>query len=182
MIVFAVLVLSLISVAISYRAYSSTMDEQYKMLTSNLAKTVASQLDAKDLMRYYDAVRQIGAYDDDRYQNDPDYRADYDAKADAVSKLLPVYDNLERALTLGCTDEAFFKGIQMTMNQLEDIFAKLGVSAIEAVGQPFDPAVHNAVMHVDDESLGENVVAEELQKGFKLGDKVIRFAMVKVAN
>ena len=84
MIVFAVLVLSLISVAISYRAYSSTMDEQYKTLTSNLAKTVASQLDAEDLMRYYDAVRQIGAYDDDRYQNDPDYRADYDAKADAV--------------------------------------------------------------------------------------------------
>ncbi len=128
-------------------------------------------------------LRIAAEYDNFRKRSQKEREAIYaDAKADAVSKLLPVYDNLERALGLGCTDEAFFKGIQMTMNQLEDIFAKLGVSAIEAVGQPFDPAVHNAVMHVDDESLGENVVAEELQKGFKLGDKVIRFAMVKVAN
>ena len=68
------------------------------------------------------------------------------------------------------------------MDQLMGIFGKLGVEVIEAAGQPFDPALHNAVMHVEDESLGENVVAEEFQKGFKLNDKVIRFAMVKVAN
>ncbi len=128
-------------------------------------------------------LRIAAEYDNFRKRSQKEREALYaDAKADAVSKLLPVYDNLARALSLGCSDEAFFKGIEMTMNQLEEIFTKLGVAAIEAVGQPFDPAKHNAVMHVDDESLGENIVAEELQKGFMLGDKVIRFAMVKVAN
>ena len=105
-----------------------------------------------------------------------------DGKADTVLQLLPVYDNLARALKAECTDPNFYKGVEMTMNQLLDIFAKLGVTPIEAEGQPFDPAEHNAVVHVEDEALGENTVAEEFQKGFKLNDKVIRFAMVKVAN
>ena len=105
-----------------------------------------------------------------------------DVKAETVKALLPVYDNLDRALQQGTEDTAFYKGVEMTMKQLSEIFEKLGVAPIEAVGQPFDPARHNAVMHVEDESLGENVVAEEFQKGFTLGDKVIRFSMVKVAN
>ena len=105
-----------------------------------------------------------------------------DAKADTVLQLLPVYDNLARALKAECTDPGFYKGVEMTMTQLMDILAKLGVTPIEAEGQPFDPAEHNAVLHVEDESLGENLVVEEFQKGFKLNDKVIRFAMVKVAN
>ena len=105
-----------------------------------------------------------------------------DVRIDTVSKILPVYDNLERALAQGTEDQAFYKGIEMTMNQLKEIFSNIGVAEIEAVGKPFDPAVHNAVMHIDDDSLGENIVAEEFQKGFKLGEKVIRFSMVKVAN
>lgn len=104
------------------------------------------------------------------------------AKADTAAAFLPVYDNLERALKQDTADEAFKKGVEMTMNQLKEIFEKLGITEIPALGQPFDPNLHNAVMHVEDESLGENTVAEVFQQGFMLGDKVIRFAMVKVAN
>ena len=105
-----------------------------------------------------------------------------DATAAAVSALLPVYDNLERALNQETSDEAYKKGVEMTMTGLKKAFEGLGVTEIEAAGQPFDPNVHNAVMHVEDENFGENTVCEVFQAGFKLGDKVIRFAMVKVAN
>ena len=105
-----------------------------------------------------------------------------DVKADTAGAFLPVYDNLERALKQDTADEAFKKGVEMTMNQLKEVLTKLGITEIPAQGQPFDPKYHNAVMHVEDESLGENIVAEVFQKGYQLGEKVIRFAMVKVAN
>ena len=105
-----------------------------------------------------------------------------DAKADTVQAFLPVYDNLERALKQDTADEAFKKGVEMTMNQLKEVFARLGVTEIEAQGKPFDPNLHNAVMHIEDENLDENVVAQVFQAGFMLGEKVIRFAMVQVAN
>ena len=97
-------------------------------------------------------------------------------------KFLPVYDNLSRALKQETADEAYRKGVEMTMNQLRDILAKLGVTEIEAVGQKFDPALHNAVMHLEDDQYGEGEIVLEFEKGFKLGDKVIRFSMVQVAN
>ena len=97
-----------------------------------------------------------------------------DAKADTVQAFLPVYDNLERAL------KAYKKGVEMTMNQLKEVFARLGITEIEAEGKPFDPNLHNAVMHIEDENLGENTVAQVFQAGFMLGEKVIRFAMVQV--
>ena len=105
-----------------------------------------------------------------------------DVKADTAGAFLPVYDNLERALKQDTADEAFKKGVEMTMNQLKGVLTKLGITEIPAQGQPFDPKYHNAVMHVEDESLGQNVVAEVFQTGFQCGEKVIRFAMVKVAN
>lgn len=105
-----------------------------------------------------------------------------EAKADAAVAFLPVYDNLERALKQETADEAYKKGVEMTMNQLKTVLEKLGITEIEALGQPFDPALHNAVMHIEDENFGENTVAEVFQAGFRLGDKVVRFAMVKVAN
>lgn len=105
-----------------------------------------------------------------------------DVKADTAGAFLPVYDNLERALKQDTADEAFKKGVEMTMNQLKEVLTKLGITEIPAQGQPFDPKYHNAVMHVEDESLGQNVVAEVFQAGFQCGEKVIRFAMVKVAN
>ena len=103
-------------------------------------------------------------------------------KADAVEKLLPVYDNLERALNQPAEDEAYKKGVEMTMTQLVGIFDRLGVEIFGNVGEEFDPNFHNAVMHTEDESLGENVISQVFQKGFKLGEKIIRFAMVQVAN
>lgn len=105
-----------------------------------------------------------------------------DAKGDAAAAFLPVYDNLERALKQETADEAYKKGVEMTMNQLKTVLEKLGITEIPALGQSFDPNLHNAVMHVEDENLGENMVAEVFQAGFQLGEKVIRFAMVKVAN
>ena len=105
-----------------------------------------------------------------------------DVKAETAGAFLPVYDNLERALKQDTADEAFKKGVEMTMNQLKEVLTKLGITEIPAQGQPFDPKYHNAVMHVEDESLGQNVVAEVFQTGFQCGEKVIRFAMVKVAN
>ncbi|MGI5963930.1 MAG: nucleotide exchange factor GrpE [Lawsonibacter sp.] len=105
-----------------------------------------------------------------------------DAKAETASAFLPVYDNLERALKQETADEAYKKGVEMTMNQLKEVLTKLGITEIPAQGQPFDPKLHNAVMHVEDESLGENVVVDVFQAGFQCGEKVIRFAMVKVAN
>ena len=105
-----------------------------------------------------------------------------EAKADAAVAFLPVYDNLERALKQETADAAYKKGVEMTMNQLKSVLEKLGITEIDALGKPFDPALHNAVMKVEDENFGENTVAEVFQAGFKLGEKVIRFAMVKVAN
>ena len=103
-------------------------------------------------------------------------------KADTVQKFLPVYDNLERALKQGTEDEAYRKGVEMIMAQFNATLEKLGVKKIESLGKTFDPNLHNAVMHVDDEEQGENVIVEVFQDGFMIGEKVIRFAMVKVAN
>ena len=99
-----------------------------------------------------------------------------------MAAFLPVYDNLERALKQETADEAYKKGVEMTMTGLKDILSKLGVEEIPALGATFDPSLHNAVMHVEDENAGENTVVEVFQSGFRLGEKVIRFAMVKVAN
>ncbi len=105
-----------------------------------------------------------------------------DIKADTIQKFLPVYDNLERALKQGTEDEAYRKGVELIMAQFEQTLEKLGVTRIDSLGQTFDPTLHNAVMHTDDEEKGENEIVEVFQQGFRLGDKVIRFAMVKVAN
>lgn len=128
-------------------------------------------------------LRLAAEYDNFRRRSQKEKDAIYaDAKADAVKALLPVYDNLERALKHQTADEAYAKGVEMTMTGLKKALESLGVTEIDAVGQPFDPTLHNAVMHVEDETLGENMVAEVFQAGFQLEDRVIRFAMVKVAN
>ena len=105
-----------------------------------------------------------------------------DVKCDTVTQFLPVYDNLVRALQQATEDEAYKKGVEMIMSQFEETLKKLGVEEIPAVGKPFDPTRHNAVMHIEDENYGENEIVEEFAKGFICGDKVIRFSMVKVAN
>ena len=105
-----------------------------------------------------------------------------DVKAGTVAALLPVYDNLERALKQETEDEAFFKGVEMTMSQLREIFANFGVEEIPALGEVFDPALHNAVFHIEDEAYGENEIVEQFLVGFRLGEKIIRHSVVKVAN
>lgn len=106
-----------------------------------------------------------------------------EATGKALSAILPIYDNLERALAQETTDTEYKKGVEMTARQFESALESLGVEIIEAApGTEFDPTVHNAVMHVDDEELGESCIAECFQKGFRHGDKIIRTAMVKVAN
>ena len=128
-------------------------------------------------------LRLAAEYDNFRKRSQKEKESAYaDAKTDAVSAFLPVYDNLERALKQETCDEAYAKGVDMTMKGLQDVLTKLGVEVIPALGETFDPNRHNAVMHVDDESVGENTVVEVFQQGFICGEKVIRFAMVKVAN
>ena len=128
-------------------------------------------------------LRLAADYDNFRKRTVKEKEASYGhGKADAVEKLLPVYDNLERALNQETADTAYKKGVEMTMNELVKIFTSLGVEIFGNVGDSVDPNIHNAVMHTDDENLGENVISMVFQKGFKLGDKVVRFAMVQVAN
>ncbi len=103
-------------------------------------------------------------------------------RADTVAKMLPVYDNLERALKQPTADEAYKKGVELTMNELMKILATLGVELFGEVGETFDPEKHNAIMHNEDESLGENTISMVFQKGFRIGEKIVRFAMVQVAN
>ena len=128
-------------------------------------------------------LRLAAEYDNFRKRTAKEKEAIWnDAKADAALAFLPVYDNLERALKQETADEAYKKGVEMTMTQLKTVLEKLGVEEIPAQGESFDPNVHNAVMHMEDEALGENTVVEVFQAGFKMGEKVIRHAMVKVAN
>lgn len=105
-----------------------------------------------------------------------------DAKADTVKPFLAVYDNLERGVAQYDEADVHRQGLELILRQLTEELKKLGVTEIPALGETFDPAVHNAVMHVEDENAGENAVVEVFQKGFMMGDKVLRFAMVKVAN
>ena len=128
-------------------------------------------------------LRVAAEFDNFRKRTIKEKEASYgNGKADAVAKMLPVYDNLERALNQETEDAAYKKGVEMTMTELVKIFTALGVEIFGNVGDAFDPNLHNAVMHVENEELGENVISQVFQKGFKIGDKVVRFAMVQVAN
>jgi len=128
-------------------------------------------------------LRLAAEYDNYRKRSAKEREKIYtEARTDAISKLLPVYDNLERALKMECSDESYYKGIEMIMIQLTETLNSMGVQEIPAVGETFDPNRHNAVMKIEDPDLGENIIAEEFQKGFAIGDRVIRFSTVVVAN
>jgi len=144
----------------------------------------AEQHDTDQLSVERDKYLRLAAeYDNFRKRSAKEREMTYtNARIDVISKLLPVYDNLERALKMECTDESFYKGVEMIMTQLTKALNDMGVTEIPAVGEQFDPNRHNAVMSVVNPELGENTVAEEYQKGFILGDRVIRFSTVVVAN
>ena len=153
--------------------FTVTKEQMEKM--EGLAKLVA---DVND--KY---LRLAAEYDNYRKRTAKEKESIYgDAKADTIKPLLAVYDNLERGIAQYDEADAHRQGLELILRQFTETLTKLGVTEIEAKGQPFDPGLHNAVMHVEDETAGENTVVEVFQKGFMLGDKVLRFAMVKVAN
>lgn len=127
-------------------------------------------------------LRMLAEYDNFRKRSAKERESVYgDAYTDALTSILPVLDNLERAE--GCTDaEGLSKGLELTLKSFRETLEKMGVKEIEAVGKTFDPNLHNAVFHIEDESYGENEIVEVLMKGYTKGDKVIRYSMVKVAN
>ena len=153
--------------------FTVTKEQMEKM--EGLAKLV---VDVND--KY---LRLAAEYDNYRKRTAKEKESVYgDAKADTIKPLLAVYDNLERGIAQYDESDVHRQGLELILRQFTEALTKLGVTEIEAKGQPFDPGLHNAVMHVEDETAGENTVVEVFQKGFMLGDKVLRFAMVKVAN
>ena len=132
----------------------------------------------------HDAYLRLAAdYDNFRKRTVKEKEASYgNGRADTIAKLLPIYDNLERALNQPTEDAAYKKGVEMTMTQLVSILNGLGVEIFGQAGEPFDPNIHNAVMHTEDADAAENTITQVFQKGFKLGEKIVRFAMVQVAN
>ena len=143
-------------------------------------KLEAKDAEIKELNDKY--TRMYAEYDNFRKRSAKERDGIYsDAYADAITSLLPILDNIERAV--GFTDaDAVLKGVQMILKGANEAFDKMGVKSFGQKGDEFDPNRHNAVMHIEDESLGENVIAEVFQKGYIKGDKVIRYAMVQVAN
>lgn len=156
---------------------AKTDKKKTKKLEEELA---AARKDAEELNEKY--LRMLAEYDNFRKRSAKEREGIYaDAYADALTSILPVLDNLERADACKESD-ALAKGLELTLKSFRDTLSKMGVEEIEAEGKPFDPNFHNAVMHVEDESFGEGEIVEVLMKGYKKGDKVIRYAMVKVAN
>ena len=128
-------------------------------------------------------LRLCAEYDNYRKRSQKEKDALYgEVKAGTLKSFLPVYDNLVRALNQPTEDEAYKKGVEMIMAEFKKTMEKLGVTEMDCLGKTFDPAFHNAVMHVEDATKGDSEIVEVFQQGFMLGDKVIRFAMVKVAN
>ena len=153
--------------------FTVTREQMEQM--EQLAKMVS---DASD--KY---LRLAAEYDNYRKRTTKEKENTYaDAKADTVKEFLGVLDNLERGLAQFDEGDPHRQGMELICRQFLAVLEKLGVTCIEAQGQPFDPQKHDAVMHIEDENVGENTVVEVLQQGYQLGDKILRFAMVKVAN
>lgn len=158
-----------------------TVDETTEEITAETPQ--ADPWEEKYNQEHDSYLRLAADYDNFRKRTAKEKEQSYaNGKADAVEKLLPVYDNLERALNQPTEDEAYKKGVEMTMTQLVGIFTSLGAEIYGNVGDVFDPNIHNAVMHTADENAEENTVTQVFQKGFKMGEKIVRFAMVQVAN
>ena len=144
------------------------------------AKLEASALELAGKNDQY--LRLAAEYDNFRRRSQKEREATYaEAYAEALASLFPVVDNLERA-AMYADGENVAKGVELTLKSVTETLTRLGVEVIDPVGAEFDPNLHNAVMHVEDETVGENMVVEVLQKGYRRGERVLRFAMVKVAN
>lgn len=157
---------------------SESAEEDELSMIKKQNKKLQEELDlTKDTL-----LRLRAEYDNYRKRTTKEKEGIYsDAYVDVIKEILPIIDNLERAIAADGTLEDLKKGVEMTMKGCQDAFSKLGVEEIDATGE-FDPNFHNAVMHIEDENFDKNVVAEVFQKGYKKDDKIIRHTMVKVAN
>ena len=148
-------------------------------------ESTAEETKAEDkAAEYLDRLQRLMAeFDNSRKRSEKEKSDAYDfAVSNTVAELLPIIDNFERALKIDSTDKALYAGVQMIYKQLMSALENLKVTPIEALDKEFDPKLHNAIMHIDDEAYGENIIVEELQKGYLYKEKVIRHSMVKVAN
>lgn len=155
------------------------LESEIEKLSGTVAELEAQIAEAND--KY---TRLFAEYDNYRKRSAKEREGIYtDAYVDAIGEILPILDNMERALQYKDNDsENIARGLEMIMKSFIDTLSKMGVSEIEALGATFDPNLHNAVMHVDDEAYGENEIVEVFMKGYRKGDKVLRHSMVKVAN
>ena len=161
----------------------ATPEEEKPVEETPVEETPVNPFEEKYNEEHDSYLRLAADYDNFRKRTIKEKEQSYgNGKADAIEKLLPVYDNLERALNQPTEDAAYKKGVEMTMTQLVGILNGMGVEIYGENGDVFDPNLHNAVMHTEQEDTPENTVTQVFQKGFKLGDKIIRFAMVQVAN
>ena len=159
-------------------------ETQEEVVEESIEDTRLKESEAK-AAEYLDRWQRLMAeFDNFRKRSEKEKADSYDyAVSNTVVEMLPIIDNFERALKVESTDKALFAGVEMIYKQMMGLLEKLHVTPIEALGKEFDPNLHNAIMHIDDETLGENMVAEELQKGYLYKEeKVIRYSLVKVAN
>ena len=170
------------------KAQDTVVEEKIKKEATETATEEVLEEPQNEFEKKYNDVnekymRTLAEYDNYRKRTIKEKESIYpEAKAVVIEKFLPVMDNFERALDSAENKDSFYEGIVMLKKQLDDVFASLGVEEIKAVGEQFNPELHNAVMHIDDEEQGENVIVEEFQKGYKIGERVVRHSMVKVAN
>jgi len=167
------------------KAKKEPKKKKEKTYTLTREQMEAAELAAKQLASVTDQFTRLAAeYDNYRKRTAKEKETIYqDAKTDTVKAFLAVYDNLERAVKAGGDDDSpHKKGLEMIFQQYKDVLTKMGVTEMEALGKPFDPNRHNAVMHIDSDELGENVISEVFQAGFMMEDKVVRYAIVQVAN
>lgn len=163
--------------------------EAVEEVTEEAAEEVVASEEEKKIAELSDKILRITAeYENYRKRTQKEKESLYEmAKADTIAAFLPLFDNIEKAIKVKPSDasgewKAFSEGVDLMKKQMADILTNLGATAIDAVGEEFNPEWHNAVMHVEDENAGEGVIVEEFQKGFKVGDRVIRHSVVKVAN
>lgn len=163
--------------------------EAVEEVTEEAAEEVVASEDEKKIAELSDKILRITAeYENYRKRTQKEKESLYEmAKADTIATFLPLFDNIEKAIKVKPSDasgewKAFSEGVDLMKKQMADILTNLGATAIDAVGEEFNPEWHNAVMHVEDDSVGEGVIVEEFQKGFKVGNRVIRHSVVKVAN
>ena len=163
--------------------------EAVEEVTEEATEEVVASEEEKKIAELSDKILRITAeYENYRKRTQKEKESLYEmAKADTIAAFLPLFDNIEKAIKVKPSDasgewKAFSEGVDLMKKQMADILTNLGATAIDAVGEEFNPEWHNAVMHVEDDSVGEGVIVEEFQKGFKLGDRVIRHSVVKVAN